>query len=96
MTLPKVMILAAGRGSRMGPLTEVTPKPLLKVNGVPLIEQTIMRLKCLGFSEFVINLSWLGEQIKSYLGNGNQYGVKITFSDEGDEALGTGGGIKNC
>lgn len=89
----KVMLLAAGRGERMGPLTEYCPKPLLQVAGCALIEHHIVALKAHGFSEFVINVAYLGEQIKEKLGNGERWAVNIEYSDEGSQALETGGGI---
>ena len=92
----KAMILAAGRGQRMGSLTKTTPKPLTKVNGTTLIELNIIRLKNAGIEDIFINISWLGDQIRSLLGNGDNLGVKITFLDEKDNMLGTGGGILNA
>jgi len=89
----KVMILAAGRGQRMRELTKNCPKPLLKINGQSLIEHHIHALKKQGFNEFVINVAYLGEQIKQVLGDGKQWGVSIAYSDESDTALETGGGI---
>ena len=91
----KAMILAAGRGERMRPLTDTIPKPLLKVAGRCLIEHHILNLKSAGFTELVINTAWLPEQIHQQLGNGSQYGVSIQYSDE-QEALETGGGIKKA
>ena len=90
------MILAAGRGERMRPLTDTCPKPLIKVGGLPLIEHHIRKLAQVGITEIVINLAWLGEQIKAYLGNGDKWRVKIKYSDEADEALETAGGIINA
>ena len=88
------MILAAGLGNRMRPLTDHTPKPLLEVGGKPLIVWHIERLKKAGFQTIVINVAYLGQQIIDYLGDGSQYGVKILFSDEQNEgALETAGGI---
>jgi len=88
------MILAAGLGTRMRPLTNHTPKPLLEVGGKPLIVWHIERLKALGFTNIIINVAYLGEKIINYLGNGSRYGVKIQFSDEQNEgALETAGGI---
>ena len=92
----KAMILAAGRGERMRPLTNATPKPLLSVGGKPLIEHHIEALARAGIDELVINLSWLGDQIRDYLGNGSKYGLFITYSEEGPEPLETGGGIYNA
>jgi len=88
------MILAAGLGSRMRPLTNHTPKPLLDVGGKPLIVWHIERLKSAGFINIVINVAYLGQQIIDYLGDGSRYGVHIRFSDEQNEgALETAGGI---
>lgn len=89
----KVMILAAGRGERMRPLTDVTPKPLLQVAGKALIEHHLLRLADAGFSDIVINQGWLGEQLPEVLGDGRQYGVHIQYSPELDGALETGGGL---
>ncbi|MCK1790935.1 N-acetylmuramate alpha-1-phosphate uridylyltransferase MurU [Pseudomonas violetae] len=88
----KAMILAAGKGERMRPLTLTTPKPLVRVGGVPLIEYHLKALAVAGFTEIVINHAWLGQQIENYLGDGSQYGVRIHYSPEG-EPLETGGGI---
>jgi MurNAc alpha-1-phosphate uridylyltransferase len=88
------MILAAGLGTRMRPLTNHRPKPLLEVGGKPLIEWHIERLKASGFTDIIINVAYLGQQIIGYLGDGSKYGVTITFSDEQSEgALETAGGI---
>lgn len=92
----KAMILAAGRGERMRPLTDTTPKPLLHVGRKRLIEYHIDTLKHAGFSDIVINTAWLAEQIHEVLGDGSNYGVTIQYSDEGDKALETGGGIYNA
>ena len=86
------MILAAGRGERMRPLTDHTPKPLLQAGGKPLIVWHIERLAQAGFRELVINHAHLGRQIEEALGNGESWGVRIAYSDEG-EALETAGGI---
>ena len=88
----KAMILAAGFGERMRPLTEHTPKPLLTVGGVPLIEHHIRRLAAAGFHELVINVSHLGQQIIDFCGDGDRWSVQISFSPE-DEPLETAGGI---
>lgn len=88
------MILAAGLGNRMRPLTNTKPKPLLEVGRKPLIVWHIEQLKKAGFLNIVINVAYLGQQIIDYLGDGSKYGVKIVFSDEQDEgALETAGGI---
>lgn len=88
----KAMILAAGLGTRMRPLTDHTPKPMLKVAGKPLIQYQIERLVDAGITEIVINHAYLGEQIETYLGDGAQFDCKITYSPE-SEPLETGGGI---
>ena len=91
----KAMILAAGRGKRMRPLTDSCPKPLLKIGETRLIEFHIQALKNAGIKELVINTAWLGGQIEETLGDGSQYGVKIEYSREGT-ALNTGGGIRRA
>jgi N-acetyl-alpha-D-muramate 1-phosphate uridylyltransferase len=87
------MILAAGRGERMRPLTDDTPKPLLRVHGQTLIERHVIGLARAGITRLVINLAWLGSQIREYLGDGARFGASITYSDETPQALETGGGI---
>ena len=91
----KAMILAAGRGERMRPLTDHTPKPLLKVGGKSLIVWHLERLAQAGFKEVVINHAHLGKQIEEALGDGSQYGLHIAYSPEVD-ALETAGGIANA
>jgi len=86
------MILAAGLGKRMRPLTDHTPKPLLRVGGKPLLEYHIERLVAAGFNELVINVAHLGQQIVEYCGSGSQWGADIVFSPE-QEPLETAGGI---
>jgi len=92
----KAMILAAGRGERMRPLTDTVPKPLLPVAGKPLIQFHIDALAAGGVRDIVINLAWLGSKIRDALGDGSASGVRIQYSDEGDAALETGGGIVNA
>jgi MurNAc alpha-1-phosphate uridylyltransferase len=87
------MVLAAGRGERMRPLTDREPKPLLKVGGRRLIEYHLSRLAQGGFREVVVNTAWLGDMIPAALGSGAQFGLAITYSHERPEALETGGGI---
>jgi N-acetyl-alpha-D-muramate 1-phosphate uridylyltransferase len=87
------MILAAGRGERMRPLTDTRPKPLLEVAGRPLIVHMIDRLASAGFRELVINHSYLGETIERALGDGSSFGVRICYSAEQAQPLETGGGI---
>ena len=91
----KAMILAAGRGERMRPLTDKLPKPLLKVAGHSLIEYHIKALYRAGIRDIVINHAWLGGQIESALGNGKQFGVNIEYSAEA-VALETAGGIRHA
>ncbi len=92
----KAMILAAGRGERMRPLTDNTPKPLLMVGGKPLIVWHIEALARAGIQEVIINHAWLGEQIPHALGNGCRWGLTIRYSAEGNLGLETGGGIFNA
>lgn len=91
----KAMILAAGRGERMGALTDNTPKPLLRILGKPLIQHHIERLVAAGFVDLVINTSYLGEQIRAFVGDGRQFGASIVCTTE-VERLETGGGIYNA
>jgi MurNAc alpha-1-phosphate uridylyltransferase len=89
----KAMLLAAGRGERMRPLTDHTPKPLLRVGGKPLICWHLTALAQAGIREVIINLSWLGDQIREALGDGGDFGLAIRYSEEGSPPLETGGGI---
>ena len=89
----KAFILAAGRGDRLRPLTDKTPKPLLKAGKFSLIEYHLQNIRRAGISEVVINTAWLGEQIRTNIGDGSRYQLSISYSDEGDEALETAGGI---
>lgn len=89
----KAMILAAGRGDRMRPLTDHTPKPLLPIAGKPMIEYTIEALVEAGFNELIINVAHLGRQIEDSLGCGDRFGARIQFSREGEAGLETAGGI---
>ncbi|MEO4202712.1 N-acetylmuramate alpha-1-phosphate uridylyltransferase MurU [Acinetobacter pittii] len=91
----KAMILAAGLGNRMRPLTLYTPKPLLEVGGKPLIVWHIEKLKKIGVTEIVINSAWLADKLISILGDGSQFGVDIRWTRE-DEGLETAGGIINA
>jgi MurNAc alpha-1-phosphate uridylyltransferase len=88
----KAMILAAGRGERMRPLTDSLPKPLIPVRGEPLIARHLRRLAAAGVHEVVINLGWLGERIEHAL-DGGEYGLAIRYSPEGWPCLETGGGV---
>lgn len=91
----KAMILAAGLGNRMRPLTLYTPKPLLEVGGKPLIVWHIEKLKKIGVTEIVINSAWLADKLISSLGDGSQFGVDIRWTRE-EEGLETAGGIINA
>ena len=92
----RAMILAAGRGERLRPLTDTTPKPLLDVHGKPLIVHHLENLAQAGFREVVINLSHLGDMIRDTIGNGDQWGLSIKYSPEPPGALDTGGGIQKA
>ncbi len=89
----RAMILAAGRGERLRPHTDTTPKPLLKIGRWRLIEYQINALQRAGIEQVVINVSWLAEKIRSVLGRGDRYGVEIIYSDESGQPLETGGGV---
>ncbi len=95
VSITQAMLLAAGRGERMRPLTDHTPKPLLPVAGKPLIEYHIERLAAAGVRLLVINHAWLGGQIEARLGDGARWGVEIRYSPE-ERALETGGGIQRA
>ena len=89
----KALILAAGRGQRMMPLTQHMPKPMLKVAEKPLIEHHINNLKAAGITDIVINLAWQGDKIRDYFNDGSQFGVNILYSQEVEGGLETAGGI---
>lgn len=90
------MILAAGRGERLRPLTDLTPKALCKVHNIPLIEYHVSKLAMAGFERVVINHAWLGGQIQHHLGNGTRWGIEICYAPEPPGGLETGGGIVNA
>ncbi|KTD13587.1 nucleotidyltransferase [Legionella gratiana] len=90
------MILAAGRGERLKPITEVIPKALCIIKGKPLIEHHVINLAKAGFKQIVINHAYLGGQIRQYLGNGTRWDIKICYSPEPPGGLETGGGIVNA
>ncbi|UTA48603.1 nucleotidyltransferase family protein [Simiduia sp. 21SJ11W-1] len=92
----KAFVFAAGKGERMRPLTDHTPKPLLTVNGKALIDYHLEKLAAAGFSQAMINLSYLGDQIRNHCGNGGRYGLRLHYSDEGPEPLETGGALNQC
>ena len=91
----KAMILAAGRGERMRPLTDKIPKPLVCVGGRPLIDYHLRALQRAGFKEVVINTAYLGEMIEQFVGDGSQYHLTVNYSRE-EQALETGGGVKQA
>jgi len=90
------MILAAGRGERLRPLTDRIPKSLIEVGGRALIEHHLIALSAVGIREIIINLAWLGNQIEQRLGDGRAYGVSIAYSRETEGALETAGGIRHA
>ncbi len=92
----RAMILAAGRGERLRPLTDTTPKPLLQVGGQSLIERHLEKLAAAGFREIIINLAYRADMIRDTLGNGSTWGLNIHYSLEPTAALGTGGGIQKA
>lgn len=92
-TMPDVLILAAGRGERLIPLTDSTPKPMLQVGDKTLLEHHLDRLKQQGFHNVVINLAWLGKQIQAHIGDGTRFGLQVHYSPEPEGALESGGGI---
>ena len=94
--MPSAMILSAGRGERMRPLSDATPKALLEVAGEPLIVRHLRTLREVGIKDIVINLSHLGEQIRDALGDGEEFGVRIRYSPEPSPPLETGGGIRQA
>jgi len=90
------MILAAGRGERMRPLTDHTPKPLLEIAGKPLITRHLEQLAAAGIVDVVVNLAWLGDRIEDALGDGRAFGLRIRYSREPEGALETAGGIRQA
>lgn len=90
------MILAAGRGERLRPLTDLTPKALCQVHGIPLIEYHVIHLAQAGFKHLIINHAWLGGKIRQHLGNGASWGIDIDYAPEPPGGLETGGGIFNA
>lgn len=91
----KAMILAAGRGERLRPLTDNTPKPLLEAHGKPLLQYHVERLARAGIRQLVINTSWFGDKIEAFIGDGSRFGVQVNWSRE-KEPLETGGGIRRA
>lgn len=89
----RAMILAAGRGERLRPLTDETPKSLVDVGGRSLLERHLDHVRAAGIETVVINLGWLGDRIVERVGSGRRYGLEVVYSQEGDNILETGGGI---
>lgn len=89
----RAMILAAGRGERLRPLTDETPKSLVDVGGRSLLERHLDHVRAAGIRTVVINLGWLGDRIVELVGSGRRYGLEVVYSQEGDNILETGGGI---
>ena len=89
----RALIFAAGKGERMRPLTEATPKPLLPVAGKPLVEWHLDKLAGLGVTDVVLNVSWLADRFEPALGDGSRWGLRLHYSYEGTEPLETGGGM---
>jgi MurNAc alpha-1-phosphate uridylyltransferase len=92
----KALVFAAGRGERMRPLTDATPKPLLRAGGKPLIAWHLERLAAIGVRDVVVNTSWLADRFPATLGDGAQWGLRIRYAFEGDAPLETGGGMLNA
>ena len=92
----KAMILSAGRGERMRPLTDTLPKPLLRIRDKPLLQYHIEALASSGIRELVINHGIMGEKIEAYFGDGSDLGVDIRYSAEGEQRLESGGGLKRA
>jgi MurNAc alpha-1-phosphate uridylyltransferase len=90
------MLLAAGRGERLRPLTDTIPKALVEVHGVSLLERHLGALKSAGVETVVINLGWHGEQIVERIGSGAEFGLNVVYSPEGENILETGGGIQRA
>ena len=92
----KAMILAAGMGTRLKPLTDEIPKALIPIGGIPMLEHVIIKLKTSGFTDIIINIHHFGEQIIEFLAAKDHFGIDIKISDERDSLLDTGGGIKHA
>ena len=92
----RAMVLAAGRGERMRPLTTHLPKPLLQAAGRPLVEHVLLALHRQGFFEVILNVAYLGQMIIDHLGDGSRLGLKLTYSNEGPEPIGTAAGVRRA
>jgi MurNAc alpha-1-phosphate uridylyltransferase len=89
----RALIFAAGKGERMRPLTETTPKPLLRAGGKPLVAWHLEKLAAIGVTDVVLNIAWLADRFAPTLGDGADWGLRLHYSREGDEPLETGGGM---
>src|SRR4051812_28648253 len=92
--MPQCVILAGGKGTRMWPLTANTPKNLLPVHGLPFLHHQLELLKREGFSDILLSIGHLGEQVRDYAGDGSKWGICINYVDEGQELRGTGGALR--
>ena len=92
--ITQAVILAAGLGTRLRPLTDTCPKPMLPINGKPLLERLVLLLKGQGITNFIFNLHYFPEQIKSHFGDGSRFGISVKYSDETGELLDTAGALK--
>jgi len=91
--MTRALVFAAGKGERMRPLTNETPKPLLRAGGKPLVEWHLEKLAAIGVREVVLNIAWLADRFEPVLGNGSRWGLRLHYSHEGAEPLETGGGM---
>lgn len=92
----QAIILSGGKGTRLKPLTDNTPKPMLEIGGKPHLEHIISLLRKYGVADIIFSTGYLHEKISDYFGDGSKFGVKIQYREDGDIPLGTGGAIKNC
>ena len=96
MAIPSICILAGGRGTRLGELTAAKPKPLLSVAGRPFIEHILVSLSQHGAHRIILSIGYLASQFSEVLGDGSQFGLHLTYVEDGDTPAGTAGGIRNC
>jgi len=96
MVIPSICILAGGRGTRLGSLTDETPKPLLPVGGRPFIEHILSDLSRSGAQRVVLSIGYLAKQFRQILGDGDRFGLELLYVEDGDEPAGTAGGVRNC
>ena len=96
MAIPSICILAGGRGTRLGELTAAKPKPLLTVAGRPFLEHILVSLSQHGAHRIILSIGYLASQFSEVLGDGSQFGLQLTYVEDGDTPAGTAGGIRNC